>query len=415
MGDKSQKGIFYGWVIVAAGGLILFLVWGFQYSYGVFFTELCDDLSWTRTMVSGAFSLFMFWHSIMYLAAGSLNDRFGPRLTLAISIIALSAGYALMSIINAPWQLYIFYGIIIGTGGGFGFVPVTSTVSRWFIKKRGMALGISVAGIGLGTLALVPFAQSLISEFDWRISYLIIAGIILVIGFPISRLMRLQPSEKGLLPDGVKEMVEESKHNKSPSTDDFTFKQAIKTAPLWLLFAINVCLTFTLQMVMVHLKAYATDVGIAPMVAATILGLVGGVSILGRIAMGSASDKIGRKTSFLIACLLQAVMMLWLLKARQLWQFYLFSVIFGFGYGGSVPLFPAVIADWFGTKSHGTIFGMMMLAPGIGGAIGPLLGGYIFDTTGSYDVAIIIGAAVLFMAAACSFALKAPQARNQPK
>ena len=404
----SKSGIFYGWVIVAVGGIILLLEWGFQYSYGVFFTELCEEFNWTRTMVSGAYSLFMFWHSVIYLLAGRLNDKFGPRSTLAISIIALSVGYALMSLINAPWQLYIFYGIIIGTGGGFGYLPVTSTVSRWFVKRRGMALGITTAGIGIGTLALAPFAQFLISEFDWRASYLIIAGILFVIGLPISRLMRLQPSEKGLLPDGMEGVVEEE-HNNSPSAVDFTLKQAIRTKAFLLLFAMNVFLTFALQMVMVHLKAYATDVDITPMVAATALGLVGGASILGRIAIGIASDKIGRKRSFFIASFLMAVMMLWLLQARQPWQFYLFSVIFGFGYGSWIPLFPAIIADWFGTKFHGTIFGVIMVAPGIGGAIGPLLAGHISDVTGSYDIAIMIGAAVLFITAACSFAIKGPQ------
>lgn len=110
-----------------------------------------------------------------------------------------------------------------------------------------------------------------------------------------------------------------------------------------------------------------------------------------------------------------AVMMLWLLKARELWQFYLFAAIFGFGYGSWIPLFPAITADWFGTKSHGTIFGTITLAPGMGGAIGPLLGGYIFDTTGSYNIAIIVEAAVLFIAAVSSFAMKAPQVEKQPK
>lgn len=137
-------------------------------------------------MVSGAYSLGFLWHSVIYLPAGRLNDRYGPRLALAISIIVLSAGYALMSIINAPWQLYIFYGIVVGTGMGFGLVPVVSTVSRWFVKRRGTALGLTVAGLGIGTLALVPFAQFLITKFDWRNSYLLIAGILLVIGLSIS-------------------------------------------------------------------------------------------------------------------------------------------------------------------------------------------------------------------------------------
>jgi MFS family permease len=413
MARKRRTGIFYGWVIVAAGCLILFLHFGFQYTYGVFFTELCDDLHWSRAMVSGAYSLFMFWHSIICLGAGRLNDRRGPQLTIAICIIALTIGYALMSTVNTPWQIYIFYGIIIGTGAGFAYVPVTSTVSRWFIRRRGTALGITVAGVGLGTLALAPFAQFLISRLDWRSSYLVIAGILLIVGLPVSRLMRLRPSEKGLFPDGVDQMAEEGvEHNKSSCVLDFTLKQAIKTRPFWLLFAIYVFLMFALEMVMVHLKAYATDVGISPMTATTILGVVGGVSILGRIAIGSVSDKIGRKASFFICFLLMAVMMLWLLRARQPWQFYLFSAIFGFGYGGCMPLFPAVTADWFGTKYHGTIFGTMSLAPGIGGAIGPLLGGYVFDITGSYNIAIIAGAVILFIAASCSFALKAPSVKS---
>ncbi len=409
MTSKPKGGVFYGWIVAAASSVILLLVWGFQYSYGVFFTVLCADLNWSRTMVSGAYSLFIGWHCVNYLFAGKLNDKYGPRLTVAISIIALSAGYALMSTVNMTWQLYVFYGIIIGTGSGFAFVPLSSTVSRWFVEKRGTALGIAVAGSGIGVLALTPFSQFLISKFDWRTSYLIIAGIIFIIGFPISRLMRGDPSEKGLLPYGMREVEGEVKYNNSPSTTiDFTFRQAIRTTAFWLLFALYALLGFTLQMVMVHLKAYATDVGITPMVAATVIGVIGGTSMLGRITMGRVSDKIGRKASFFIACILMAVMMLWLLEAREPWQFYLFSAIFGFGYGAWVPLFPAIAADWFGTKFHGVIFGTMTLAAGIGGAIGPLLAGYIFDTTGSYNTALIMGAVTCFIAAAFSFALKKP-------
>ena len=406
----SKSSVFYGWVIVVVGGIILFLEWGFQYSYGVFLTDLCDDLNWTKATVSGAYSLFMFWHSTMNLLSGRLNDKYGPRLTLAISIIALSAGYALMSIINAPWQLYIFYGIIIGIGAGFGYLPVVSTVTRWFVARRGMALGITVVGIGMGTLVLAPFSQFLIFKFDWRNSYLIIAGIIFIIGFPITRLMKLDPREKRLLPDGAKQIAEKT-YSGLPSQVNFTLQQAIKTKGFWLLFAMYAFLTFTIHMVLVHLKAYATVVGISPMSAATILGLVGGASILGRITIGSVSDRIGRKACLFIACLSIAVMMLWLVKARQPGQFYLFSAIFGFGYGSNSPLFPAITADWFGTKSHGIIYGTMLLATGVGGAIGPLLGGYVFDATGSYDMAFIIGAIVSFIAAGCNLVLKKPSAK----
>ncbi len=413
MVHKPGKGIFYGWVIVAAGSIILLLQWGLQYSYGVFFTELCTDLNWTRATVSGAYSLFFICHGILYLVAGRLNDRYGPRLILMISILTLGSAYALMSTVSALWQLYIFYGIIISTGLSFGYLPVASTVSRWFVKRSGMALGLTVAGIGIGTLALAPFAQFLIFKFDWRTSYLILAGLIVAVALPVSRLMRLNPSEKGLLPYGMEEIEGKSTHgNLPPSTMDFSLKQATKTRQFWLLFAMYAFAIVSVQMVMVHLKAYAIGFGVEEMTAATALGLVGGASVGGRIVLGSLSDRIGRKAALLISCLLMAIGMLWLLKARQPGQFYLFSAIFGFGYGSGIPLFPAIVGDWFGIRFHGGIFGMLSIGAGIGGALGPFLAGYIFDVTGEYNIAIIIGAIMLFVAAGCSLALKAPRVKE---
>ncbi|MBE9513859.1 MAG: MFS transporter [Chloroflexi bacterium] len=406
--NEARPGVFYGWIIVAAGCAILLVVWGFQYSYGVFFTELCDDLNWKRTTVSGAYSLFMVWHSVNYFFSGWLNDRYGPRLILAICIITLTGGYALMSAVTAPWQLYGVYGIVIGTGCGFAFLPVTSTVSRWFVKRRGMALGIAVAGIGMGTLALAPFAQFLITRFDWRTSYLLVAGILLIAGLPVSRLMRSDPLEKGLLPYGLEGRREGGECGSSPCAFDFTLRQAIRTKAFWLLFAMFIFFNCAVQMVMVHFKAYATDLGITPMVAATFIGVIGIVSSAGRIIMGHVSDRVGRKACFFISYLLMSMMMMWLLEATQPWQFYFFSVTFGFFYGSCVPLFPAATADWFGTRSQGAILGTLLLAPGIGGAIGPLLAGRVFDSAGSYDVAIVAGAVVLLAGAVCSVLIKAP-------
>ncbi len=413
MPSKSKTLIFYGWVIVAAGGTILLVEWGCQYSYGVFLTELCGDLGWTRALVSGAYSLYFLWHGIFYFVAGSLTDRYGPRLMLMISILILGSGYALMSTIDAPWHLYVVYGIVVGTGMSFGYLPVTSTVSRWFMERRGTALGLTVAGVGMGTLILAPFAQFLIYEFDWRTSYLILAGLVVIIALPVSRLMSRDPSEKGLLPYGMKELEPESKQNDKPASSavDLSLKRAIQTRQFWLLSAMYACLVLAVQMVMVHLKAYAIDFNVAEMAAATAVGLVGGASIGGRIVMGSLSDRIGRKASFSIAYFLMAIIMLWLLKARQPWEFYLFSTVFGFGYGACVPLFPAVIADLFGTRFHGSIFGALSVAAGLGGMVGPLLAGYVFDITGSYNIAFIIGAAVLFLALACSSTIGTRYAR----
>ena len=407
MTGKSRTGVFYGWVIVAAGCVILSLGAGSEYTFGIFFTELCDDLGWTRTTVSGAFSLFMVVHALTYSVAGRLNDRYGPRLMVMISTVVLAVGFSLMSTINALWQLYVFYGIFTGVGMSFSYVPITSTIPRWFTVKRGLALGITLAGGGIGILAAAPLAQYLIFHFGWRTSYLIIAALIFAIALPLSFLLTLNPSEKGLLPYRIEKIGARSKErdNPLPGAVDFTLKQAIKTKTFWLLFAMYTVLYFTIKMVTVHLKAYATDVGITPMVAATLIGLIGGILSVGTLTIGSISDKIGRKACFFIVYLLMAVMMLWLMKASQAWHFYLFSVLFGFGYGGSFILFPTAIGDWFGTKFHGSIFGVLSLAA-LGGAIGPLLAGYIFDTRGSYELAIIIGAAALFIAMSLSLILK---------
>ena len=401
--------VFYGWVVVGSGCALLVLVWGFQYSYGVFFTELCNDLGWSRTAVSGAYSLFMLWHSACYLVAGGLNDRYGPRTTLGVSVTVLAAGYALMATVNAWWQLYAVYGIVIGTGCGFCFAPITSTVSRWFLKKRGTALGIAVAGIGIGTMAMAPFAQFLVSRLEWRTSYLVIAAVLVAIGFPISRLMRLDPAEKGLLPDGAVVVAEGRGSHETLVSLDFVLSQAIKTRAFWLLFVMFAAFNSAVQMLMVHLKAYVTGFGITPMLAATFIGLIGIGSAVGRVVMGHASDTIGRRKTFLISYLVLAVMMLWLLKTREPWELYLFSGCFGFFYGSCVPLFPAITADWFGTGHVGAIFGAILLAPGIGGAVGSLLGGHFFDSTGSYSSAISIGAMALLLSAACSLVIRAPR------
>lgn len=409
MPDKSGSGIFYGWIIVGAASTVVALQWGCNQTYGIFLTELCEDLGWSKTVVSGAYSMGFMLGTILGVMAGRLNDRYGPRLMLMISIVSVSSGLALMSTMNSTWQLYLFYGFIVNVGLAFAWVPAVSTVARWFILKRGMALGITQGGIGVVILLMMPFAQFLINSFGWRSSYVILAGILLVLCLPVSRLMILNPSDKGLNPDGIP-VTAESEGNSSlkSNTRNSTLKQAVKTKQFCMLFM--VCAIFTLSIgTSIHLKAYVIGFGISEMTAATIMGLRSGASAVGTIIMSKLSDRIGRRIPLAISFLVMALMMFWLMKARQPWEFYLFSVISGFA-GGSYALFAAIVADWFGTKFHGSIYGMVAVGEGIGGAIGPLFAGYICDTTGSYEMAIIIGAAAFFIGTALSLIIKAPQA-----
>jgi len=411
MSDKQETGLFYGWVIVAAASTIVALQWGCNQSYGIFLTELCDDLGWSKTTVSGAYSMGFILGTILGVLAGRLNDKYGPRLMFVGSIVSVSSGLALMSTMNTTWQLYLFYGFIVNVGLGFAWIPAVSTVAHWFMRKRGLALGIMHGGIGMVVLLMMPFVQFLIIRFGWRSSYVILASILLVLCLPVSRLISLNPSDKGLYPDGIPLTIEnEGNTSLKSNTWNFTSTQAIKTKQFWMLFLL--CAIFDLSIgISIHLKAYVIGFGISEMTAATIMGLRSGAYAVGTIIISKISDSIGRKTPLAISFLTMALMMFWLMKARHPWEFYLFSIISGFA-GGSYALFAAIVADWFGTESHGSIYGMVGIGEGIGGAIGPLLAGYIYDTTGSYKLAIIILATAFLIGTGLSLVVKAPACKQ---
>jgi OFA family oxalate/formate antiporter-like MFS transporter len=408
MSGKPKTGIFYGWIVVATASVILALQWGFHESFGIFFTELYRDLALTRTEVSGSYALFYVVSSTLGILTGRLNDKYGPRLMLTISVIVISIGCALMSVVNTLWQLYVVYGVIIAVGAAFGWVPVIATVCHWFVRKRGMALGITKAATGIGMFIMPPLSQFLIIKLGWRISYLIIAGLIFALSLPASRFTRADPAEKGLYPDNIKGTVKNTGKDKRISNiRGFTIKQALRTKQFWLLFALSAIFALPFG-IWVHLKAYMIGFGISEMTAATVIGLSGAAYVVGVLVINYLSDRIGRKKPLIISLLVMGLMMLWLMRAREPWEFYVFTIIIGFGWGG-LGLFSAIIADSFGLKFLGSIYGILDASWGIGAGISPLLAGYIFDTTGSYQLSIIMGAVVIFITAGLALLLKPPE------
>jgi len=408
MSGKPKTGIFYGWIVVATASVILALQWGFHESFGIFFTELYRDLALTRTEVSGSYALFYVVSSTLGILTGRLNDKYGPRLMLTISVIVISIGCALMSVVNTLWQLYVVYGMIIAVGASFGWVPVIATVCHWFVRKRGMALGITKAATGIGMFIMPPLSQFLIIKLGWRISYLIIAGLICAISLPASRFTRGDPAEKGLYPDNIKGTVKNTgKDERIYNIRGFTIKQALRTKQFWLLFALSAIFALPFG-IWVHLKAYMIGFGISEMTAATVIGLSGAAYVVGVLVINYLSDRIGRKKPLIISLLLMGLMMLWLMRAREPWEFYVFSIIIGFFWGG-LGLFSAIIADSFGLKFLGSIYGILDASWGIGAGISPLLAGYIFDITGSYQLSIIMGAVVIFITAGLALLLKPPE------
>lgn len=388
----------------------MMIAYGVHYSFGVFFKPLQDEFDWSRAATSSVFSFYQISHCALGMFAGWAIDRYGPRIIVAFGGIAVSAGLLLTSQVNALWQLYIYYGLVLGLGISVAWSPVMTTVSRWFIKRRGLALGIVTAGIGLGTVVMSPLASYLISSYSWRISYLIIGISALVIVIIASVFLRKNPQEKGLLPYG--EIQNSQNVAVSPSVG-ISLREAIRTRNLWLLLAMWMLITFGTFMVVTHVVRYAQDTGIPPLTAATILSTIGAASIAGRITMGALSDRIGTRIALTICVVSQAILILWLTTLSDVWEFYLFALLFGFVYAGAIPLFPAITGELFGLGHMGLIFAFVTLGGGIGGALGPLLAGYIFDTTGRYSTAFLIAASLSMISIALLPLLKATTGKGK--
>jgi len=296
-----------------------------------------------------------------------------------------------MSLLGAVWQLYLFYGVIIGIGMSGSFVPLASTVARWFVARRGIMTGIVVAGIGIGTLIAPPVASWLISTYGWRTSYIIMGSLVLVVAVLVAQLLRRDPAQIGQVPYGRKEEGEEGL---KLATEGFSLKEAVYTRQFWLVFTMLFCFGFSVFALIVHLVPHATDLGISAAGAATILAVAGGTDIVGRIVLGSATDRSGPRQVFIISFIMLSAALFCVVPATEMWMLYLFAAVLGFTHGGMGASEPPLVAGLFGLRSHGLILGVVAFSFTIGAAVGPFLTGYIFDVTGSYQSAFLVCAAI---------------------
>jgi len=406
--------LYYGWIVVAAAFLVALAAYGVQYSFGIFLKPLSEDLGWTRTLVSGAASLFMFSRGALAILTGWATDKYGPGKTVAVGGLFLGLGLLLTSQIGAAWQLYLFYGLMVGFGLSVAFAPLVATTSRWFVSKRGLAVGIVVAGIGMGTAVMSPVARYLVATFEWRLSYIIIGLLAWFIVIPAALFLRRSPEEKGLQPLGKIEVVAAKEDvvtngDNLASEGGFSLRGAMRTRPFWVLLTMIILWSTCLQMIMIHIYPHATDLGIPGAVAVNFLVVIGLSSIIGRLAMGAVSDRIGGRLTLAISLVMLALAMFWLLRVTDVWMFYLFAAVFGFAYGGCVPQLPIIAGELFRLQSIGAIVGVQMLGVAIGGAIGPLLGGYVFDVTGTYYIAFLVSGIAILVVLVLLTMLRVPE------
>ncbi len=398
---------YYGWVIVGVALVSMGFWLGIRTSFSVFYVALLEDFSWSRGDCAGVQSMALITYTILAPIVGGLIDRLGPRRVILPGILILSLGLVLCATIDSLAQFYLFYGVVMGTGiTCIGIVSYSAILAHWFEKKRGLASGVAVSGIGIGTFALVPLSQHLISLWGWRVTFVITGALVLIILLPINGLfLHHKPAEVGQQVDGFTaaknpEITRPDSPNPPAMGFDWTIHQALLSGRFWALVAFCFFAVIGIYIILVHNVRFLVDQGIPKMTAALLFAVIGLISSGFRIFWGWLSDRIGREITFtmgvLCACL--GVLSLYLIETTGIKGFlYGFSVFFGMGWGATAPMFMSVAADLFKGKIFGLIYGIIESGIGIAGAIGAWVAGFIFDQTQSYHRAFVLAIAVLLI------------------
>ena len=384
------KNVHYGWIVVFTATFIL-MVWAISmYSRGIFLTSLTEWFNWSRGDVSGAYSLSMIIAGLLAFISGRLTDRFGPRIVITFLGLLVGGGLLLMSTVSSIVHVYLIWVLMIGVGGSCGFTPITSTLPKWFTKRRGLVIGITFAGVSLGGIIWPPVVERLIANIGWQSTYMIIGLITLVIITALAQLMRQSPQKIGLKPYGEKEKLESTPRIPDQTTTGLSFTQALKTAPYWLCGLIRFGSMFVFQLISVHMFPHAVDIGFSEITAAIIVSVTSISGTVSRLLTGFVADRIGHKLTLFLSIIVITLSLIVLVFAKELWHFYAFALLFGLAWGGLSVVQVTLIAELFGPRSLGSIIGSLELFLTIGGAIGISMAGIIFDATGSYAIPFLI-------------------------
>jgi len=393
----------YGWVIVLVCFFCCFS-YGLFYSFGVFFKHLQQEFGWSRALTSTVHSLHMVFFPISALIIGWLTDKYGPRLPLIGGATLMGSGIVLLSVVQSPIQFFTLYALA-SLGSGIIWSLPMGTIQHWFVKKRGLALGLSISGIGF-SYALSPLSSLLISNFGWRTAYQIQGSVIWLILIFCAWAIAGSPRQKGLKPYGAETAQDMSAESE---LEGWEAGSAVKTISFWGICGMWSCHVFAVLIVAVHLVNYATDIGMSEVHGATAWFVVGCFSIPGRILGAYIGEKIGYRKGFSIFGLCNAIAIIWLLGAKNLWMLMLFAPFYGFCYGGQTPIIAALIGNYFGLKPLSTLLGLQMFTGMIGGTLGPWLAGFLYDKFNNYYIAFITASGFWALSALLSHILRKPQ------
>ena len=410
--SPSKLRIFYGWYILTGCFFLLFFQSGARHSFGVMFKPMIAQLGWDRASISLAFFLNMTIFALTLTIAGRFYDRYGPKWIIFISTLFLSAGYVCISFIDTLWQFHIYYGILSAIGVGGASVPfVAALTSKWFEKRRGFAISLALTGNCIGQFALVPLFTIFVIKYDWRVSYILIGLIILVVNTILAfAVIKGDPRDFGLKPwghaDQKKVRYETERLIATQAPKDLGLKDAMRTYSFWLFLIVMFICGSGDFLVTAHLIPLVTDYDISPTTAGNMLAWFGLMSMGGILVAGPVSDLIGNKIPIALTFVLRIFLFLLILKYQNLISFYLFTIVFGFTFLITAPLTATLVGRLYGFGHVGLLTGFITTVHHFGGGFWAFMGGLVFDRTGSYQMIFICSAILALIAFICSMFIK---------
>ncbi len=417
----DKPGFFYGWYTIAVSWFLLFLTGAL--SVAIFFKPILEEFQLDRATLSSVQTVALVIFAVAPPFLGRLIDRFGPRAILFVSLGAQTLASVVNGLATSLWHLYV--GRLL-----LEMRPVHGTqvlINRWFVRKRGIALGIVATGIPIGILVLSPVSQYLVLTWGWRETLLFWAGVTAVVLLPLTLFIRNNPEDKGYGPDGEPlhratpfDLSPNPETDASPprltTASGSRLGEAARTGSFWLLSITQLFCGIGCGFMMTHIVIFATDVGYSEMIGASLLSVQGGANLVGVLLTGHMSDRFARSrvlalTHFIRSLSFVTAVIFILLSDASLWLLYVAVALFGFGFFTTAPLASGLVADLFGNLQMGTIIGVTLSCHMIGMAIGAYAGGIIFESTGSYYLFFIIQAILEFLAAVLAFAIRRPTKR----
>lgn len=378
------------------------------YAWSVLIKPLQMSFGWTQAEIAMAYSLCCLVFGLVSYPAGKLSDVYGARIVVFLGGLVLSTGFIMAGFTETKAWLYISYGVIAGLGGGMIYVPPITIAPRWWPDRRGLATGCAVVGLGLGSFVMGPLATAIIENSSWRFVFWYVGiamGFMVILASFVLVNPPLEWTPKGLQPQDLKKEENEDQ--------DFTFREAIKTPSFWLLYLSYFCGSFAGLLVIGHIAGHGRDAGLTAMQAGWAVSALAACNAATRIITGLFIDKAGTKAVFLAHFSLQAVAMAILFPMGSIyWGLWLVAGLIGWNYGALFTLFPATCATFFGPRAQGANYGLLFTAWGLAGFAGPFLGGLLKDSTGTYLVPFLVGAAVVTVPTIITLLIEPPRKKS---